>query len=1012
MSKRKYMLAASLYLSVLLVICQLIFPFFQSGQASSNAKNADTILKAKGKDRPSLVIDSLQSKIVAHKTPKMDSISLTTDASVGDGGKTGGGGGVWEGLLKSEKLWIAIVGAVLAAILGLFFARSVAKRQKQGRSDAEKREERREAEDDYEKYSSSLKRKYGVLSSAGLDDYDDIQIPVEDIFIDLHITDDNRNISKKVQQYLDREKPVTQDKLLQKAFQGEHKAHLLLLVGDPGSGKTTLLQHYAMLCLNGDHKKLFPQASSIRIIFLELRKLIFNGDEVLGAVAEQIAGQNKPLAIEEKSVRNWLFDEDKEKMALVLLDGLDEVTELKKRIEVCNWIDRESTFYQQTFFVVTTRGTGYSKADGVELRAKHHRASVKDFSREQQKDFLLRWFTEAAKIEESNEKPKGQDKSPEKEAAELFEYLHPSEEAQSWLEKKGLQQLAGVPLLLKLMALLYKRRRFKPDSRIELYRVALDYLILGRERSRELALKLKPGQAQRIISPLAYTMHLEKKLEEKEEWMKEIMEPKFKDQNFDVALAEFFNYLVDRGGIIIAYGDAYRFRHKTFQEYLASIEMVNQSKSVDFIGSIVSHYGNKEWEWDETLRFYFARIDADVFDVFMERLFVPTVTTDLLSSNLQLMKTMIQGSAESRTDALCKKLFDPELALEIKWYVLDCLEEINKLSALDDVQRFLKEGLAENSDDQKETKKLRDKANEVLSKLVKTEPGKQVLIPEEVAAPPSSRNPYEHDAQYILIPGGKYIYSQPEPDGQEVTVPDLYVAKYPVTNKQYRSFIDFLAGKATEYNSALSLKSFQDVLHGLARSKDDAVKGFDGYLKEESNLVERFRSEYDDGRKFNKDDQPVVGVSWYAARAYCLWLSMLVGEGPEYRLPDEKEWEWVAGGQRDKPDQVLKVREYPWGDEPEPTSKHANYDENESATTPVGSYPDGATPEGLYDMAGNVWEWMENFYDDDKHWKALRGGSWGGLSEGLACSYRNDLNPDDGYSGGIGFRVVRPSPSS
>lgn len=129
-----------------------------------------------------------------------------------------------------------------------------------------------------------------------------------------------------------------------------------------------------------------------------------------------------------------------------------------------------------------------------------------------------------------------------------------------------------------------------------------------------------------------------------------------------------------------------------------------------------------------------------------------------------------------------------------------------------------------------------------------------------------------------------------------------------------------------------------------------------------------------------------------------------------YRLPTEKEWEWAAGGRRDKPEKVLKVRKYSWGDKPEPTAKHANYDRNEGSTTPIGRYPEGATPEGLYDTAGNVWEWMENWSSAVLKYKALRGGSWLNFSEVLACSFR--FNGVPGFRGGyfVGFRVVRPSP--
>jgi formylglycine-generating enzyme required for sulfatase activity len=120
-----------------------------------------------------------------------------------------------------------------------------------------------------------------------------------------------------------------------------------------------------------------------------------------------------------------------------------------------------------------------------------------------------------------------------------------------------------------------------------------------------------------------------------------------------------------------------------------------------------------------------------------------------------------------------------------------------------------------------------------------------------------------------------------------------------------------------------------------------------------------------------------------------------------YRLPNE--WEWTAAGR--EPDGSL--REYPWPKtKGKPTPELANYNENVGATTPVGRYPEGATPEGLMDMAGNVWEWMENLHEKFGA-PALRGGSWSNLGGGLCCSARNFDHPGlwDRY---IGFRVVRP----
>jgi len=164
------------------------------------------------------------------------------------------------------------------------------------------------------------------------------------------------------------------------------------------------------------------------------------------------------------------------------------------------------------------------------------------------------------------------------------------------------------------------------------------------------------------------------------------------------------------------------------------------------------------------------------------------------------------------------------------------------------------------------------------------------------------------------------------------------------------------------------------------------------------------RSIYDDDKRFNGDDQPVVGVTWFAAQAYCQWLDeQQKAKDKEqkanlvFRLPNEEEWEWAASGGK---------REYPWGKE-EPDETRANYGDKVGQTTPVGAYPAGTTPEGLMDMAGTVWEWMENLYSagayrDDS--RALRGGAYSTVADGLRGSERRWLNPGSRYHY-YGFRV-------
>jgi hypothetical protein len=135
---------------------------------------------------------------------------------------------------------------------------------------------------------------------------------------------------------------------------------------------------------------------------------------------------------------------------------------------------------------------------------------------------------------------------------------------------------------------------------------------------------------------------------------------------------------------------------------------------------------------------------------------------------------------------------------------------------------------------------------------------------------------------------------------------------------------------------------------------------------------------------------PVTRVSWHDAVAYCQWAGL--------RLPTEREWERAA--------QAAEGREYPWGNE-RPDPNRANYDESKVGDpTPVGLYPLGATPEGIRDLAGNVWEWCADWYDEKKEYKVLRGGSWNVDSVVLRAAYRYGLHPGNWYDD-VGFRCVR-----
>lgn len=213
----------------------------------------------------------------------------------------------------------------------------------------------------------------------------------------------------------------------------------------------------------------------------------------------------------------------------------------------------------------------------------------------------------------------------------------------------------------------------------------------------------------------------------------------------------------------------------------------------------------------------------------------------------------------------------------------------------------------------------------------------------------------------VKVPKGPFLYGDEKT--QATIEHDYWIDKYPVTNEKYRAFIQAGGYENQQYWSD------------------------DGWTWRTNKAITS--PEYWNDATWNKGDHSVVGVNYYEVEAYAKWAGK--------RLPTEQEWEKAARGE--------DRRQYPWGegfDKVRCNSSEAGI----GHTTPVTQYPNGVSPYGCYDMAGNVWEWCSSWFDESHYRRVLRGGSWHNAQEFLRVSNRGWSFAGYRFNF-LGFRLVQ-----
>jgi len=755
-----------------------------------------------------------------------------------------------------------------------------------------------------------------------------------------------------------------------------------LLVGDAGVGKTTVMRMLSLklfenLAGGKDDKAPIP-------LFVRLDKIAEHVkedqslDEAEDALFAYICQHWKPDLQQADDLTAAGLDECKQRIQLIL-DGLDEVPSEKLRLklaEVANQMIRKRALH----IIITSRPSAV--CDSLIRTLGFTQLRLLELTKEQADRFVRNFLT----IYHGRDKQKGG-----KDSAAFLSALELSEAA---------QEFAGNPLYLTVMILMHKKHEVLPKKRLELYEEFYTMLLLqrstgpvGGKMADKPIFEVPIPKGQPIIwredtyTPLlqriAYLTHSNDQDSvsvSADQIIKAVQQQKLQEEIKGIGLKDlapkFTNFADEDLGVLVSRGPFYGFSHRSLQEFLTAKRLARFDESQQVKDFWTNVAVRKPDRWLEVARLLFSEIR----------------TKDFLFSYLEAQWPRdIADTKDDRVISMIGAIF------------FDLDEYYQGSGGI----KTLREGVA----NALKTRRMKSyefaqiflACGDALGQM--DEPKLKVGDPAVI-----------HFNQETFDMGSNY--HNDEKPIHRVQLSPYWLGKYPVTNKEFAAFIN---------DGGYEQERFW---HGhFGRFKFDGRDFLKG-LKEKAPrfwLDERF------GKK--RPLSPVVGVSWLEAMAYCCWWTEKYakiwaeqhndGRSVVMRLPTEAEWEHAARGR--------EGRKYPWGNSPAPDNELANWDKSGlRMTTAIGSYPKGATPQGVFDLAGNVWEWCYDGYDEKfyaqcqaeskktgqavqdpidasrRDVRALRGGSWAlNIPFDLRGSDRSWDNPDGG-TGALAFACACP----
>ena len=837
------------------------------------------------------------------------------------------------------------------------------------------------------------------LRLAGMDEHagdpNSVRLSLEEIYIDLDTTTQiepeetqrrkRRGASDEeteAEMLLEREgksRPLSVIEALQKATDRR-----MVLLGFPGTGKSTFVRYLALMMaqeLTGEPRRiqgwdgkqpLMPVAISLGRFAESLPKNAKKGctEHLEAFLKSTLEADNRTAAF-----APHLLETLKHEGALFLFDGLDEVANLTLRPIVMEAVENFANTYgranSKSTFLVTCRTYSYQdKRWQLTQWPQHELALLTD---EQIQRFVTLWYDQHTLLDQKRAIEYGDKKQ------KLMDALRPD-------DRRRLSEVARFPIILTVMAVVHASYEL-PDSRAQVYKQCVDLLlekwnakraIMGQEQTRNILGELNVPRARidQALYEIAFEAHRGRDDDDAsgglvtEKLVSGVMTEYLQDIE---KVGVFLEYCQKSNGLLMLQGtvtspggDAiprrvYTFPHLTFEEYLAGRYL--DGRGGEIVRKLLDQAHDRWREVTKLLAEYLCFESAD------------------------------RGRMNEIIEALSSPF--PQTPTDEDWRALWLAGELLILYK----RAFPKASPFETE------------ITVNLQKLIDT----TALSPRERAAAADILD------ELGYLPADLYGFV-PIPNPQS---PNYLIARYPVTNVQYRRFLE--AEDFAEREYWVDFPKFAEPGENYKLMGNWGDEGWKWLQESWDEKKKVYPREWGNPRfGIARMSVPVVDITWYEANAYCKWLLVHwdeLAEGEQnpglkpklVRLPTEAEWIVAAGGLPSPAGRGAGgegADRYPWDqagkitrDEAE-ILRRANVKESEIGhTTPVSMYPLGVSPTGVWDMGGNVWEWQANQYDEDDGWLALRGGSWANYSDSVRLSARSSGHPPDGWYH-YGFRVV------